>query len=204
MKTTLFLPVLLGAILTALTAPAQQPMTSVPRPPQPVIVQPTRPQIQPPRPPQPVVVQPTRPQIQPPRPPQPVIVQPTRPQIQPPRPVVQPPRPPVGYNGWQPLATIAVRQPYGQSSTVLNGAYTNFRFLKLMVYNMPLNVGRLVVSYEYGPVTVVPMHYRLVPGGESHSYTVQNPGSRRIRRIGFSYSSAAPLNRANVTILGLR
>ena len=197
MKTTLFFPILLGAVLTALTAPAQQPMPSVPRPPQPVIVQPTRPQIQPPRPPQPVVVQPTRPQIQPPRPPQPVIVQPTRPQI-------QPPRPPVGYNGWQPLATIAVRQPYGQSSTVLNGAYTNFRFLKLMVYNMPLNVERLVVSYEYGPVTVVPMRYRLMPGRDSHIYTVQNPGSRRIRRIRFSYGSFAPLNRANVTILGLR
>ena len=197
MKITLFLPILLGAVLTALTASAQQPVPSMPRPPQPVIVQPTRPQIQPPRPPQPVVVQPTRPQIQPPRPPQPVVVQPTRPQI-------QPPRPPVGYNGWQPLATIAVRQPYGQSSTVLNGAYTNFRFLKLMVYNMPLTVERLVVSYEYGPVTIVPMHYRLMPGGESHSYTVQNPGSRRIRRIGFSYGSAAPQNRANVTILGLR
>ena len=197
MKTTLFLPVLLGAVLTALTASAQQPVPSMPRPPQPVIVQPTRPQIQPPRPPQPIVVQPTRPQIQPPRPPQPVVVQPTRPQI-------QPPRPPVGYNGWQPLATVAMRQPYGQSSTVLNGAYTNFRFLKLMVYNMPLTVERLVVSYEYGPVTIVPMRYRLMPGGNNHIYTVQNPGSRRIRRIGFAYSSAAPQNRANVTILGLR
>ena len=161
MKTTLFLPVLLGAVLTALTAPAQQPVPSVPRPPQPVIVQPTRPQI-------------------------------------------QPPRPPMGYNGWQPLATVAVRQPYGQSSTVLNGDYTNFRFLKLRVYNMPLNVERLVVSYENGPVTIVPMRYRLMPGGDSHSYTVQNPGSRRIRRIGFSYSSAASQNWANVTILGLR
>ena len=197
MKTTLFFPVLLGAVLTALTASAQQPVPSMPRPPQPVIVQPTRPQIQPPRPPQPIVVQPTRPQIQQPRPPQPVVVQPTRPQI-------QPPRPPVGYNGWQPLATIAIRQPYGQSSTVLNGAYTNFRFLKLLVYNMPLNVERLVVSYEYGPVTIVPMRYRLMPGGNNHIYTVQNPGSRRIRRISFSYASAAPLNRANVTILGLR
>ena len=190
MKTTLFLLILLGAVFTALTAPAQQPVPSVPRSPQPVVVQPTRPQIQPPHPPQPVVVQPTRPQIQPTRPPQPV--------------VVQPPRPPIGYNGWQPLATIAVRQPYGQSSTALNGAYTNFRFLKLMVYNMPLNVERLVVSYENGPVTIMPMRYRLMPGGDSHSYTVQNPGSRRIRRIGFSYSSAAPQNRANVAILGLR
>ena len=168
MKTTLFLPILLGAVLTALTAPAQQPVPSAPRPPQPVIVQPTRPQ------------------------------------IQPPRPIVQPPRPPVGYNGWQPLATIAIRQPYGQSSTVLNGAYTNFRFLKLLVYNMPLNVERLVVSYEYGPVTIVPMRYRLMPGGNNHIYTVQNPGSRRIRHIRFSYSSAAQINRANVTILGLR
>ena len=172
MKTTLFLLILLGAVFTALTAPAQQPVPSVPRSPQPVVVQPTRPQIQPPHPPQPVVV--------------------------------QPPRPPVGYNGWQPLATIAVRQPYGQSSTALNGAYTNFRFLKLLVYNMPLNVERLVVSYEYGPVTIVPMRYRLMPGGESHSYNVQNPGSCRIRRISFSYSSAASQNRANVTILGLR
>ena len=186
MKTTLCLLILMGAVFTALTAPAQQPVPSVPRPPQPVIVQPTRPQIQPPRSPQPVVVQPTRPQIQPPRP------------------AVQPPRPPVGYNWWQPLATVAMRQPYGQSSTVLNGAYTNFRFLKLMVYNMPLNVERLVVSFENGPVTIVPMRYRLMPGGNNHIYTVQNPGSRRIRRIGFSYGSAAPQNRANVTILGLR
>lgn len=168
MTTTLFLSVLLGTVLTVLTAPAQQPVPSVPRPPQPVVVQPTRPQ------------------------------------IQPPRPAVPPPRPPMGYNGWQPLATIAVRQRYGQSSTVLNGAYTNFRFLKLMVYNMPLTVERLVVSYEYGPVTVVPMRYHLMPGSDSHIYTVQNPGSRRIRRIRFSYGSFAPLNRANVTILGLR
>lgn len=197
MKTALLFPaLLLSGLLAARSAAAQQVVQpSRPQPPQPVI-QPSQPQ--PPRP-QPVI-QPSRPQpaIQPPRPPQPQ-PQPPRPPIQP-----QPPRPPVGYNEWRLLATIAVRQPYGQTGTVLNGSYTNYRYIKLKVSNMPLYLENLVVSYDYGPATTIPVRYRLVPGSDSHVYNVQRTGSRRIRRIDFSYGIAGLLNRANVAILGLR
>ena len=180
MKTFLFFPVLLlSGLLAAHPAAAQQ--VQPPRPPQPAI--------QPPRPP----VQP-----QPPRPPQPTI-QPPRPPVQP-----QPPRPPVGYNEWRLLATIPVRQLYGQTGTALNSPYTNFRYIKLKVSGMPLNLDHLVVSYDYGPATTIPVRYRLLPGSDSHVYKVQSTGSRRIRRIDFSYGSSGLLNRANVLILGLR
>ena len=221
MKTSLFLPILLG---TVLTAPAQQTVPSVPRPPQPAVVQPIRPQIQPPRPPQPAVVQPTRPQIQPPRPPQPVVVQPTRPQIQPPRPPqpivvqpsrpqIQPPRPPrpiiqplhPSYNEWFPIATLAVRQPVGQVGAVLNGGYYDFRYLKLRVRNMPLTLDHLLVSYDYGPASSVPLHYRLQPGQNSPPLNLQRLGRHRIRRLDLWYTSSGNLfNPAVVTVFGLR
>lgn len=97
-----------------------------------------------------------------------------------------------------------MRQPFGQTGTALNSAYTNFRYIKLKVSGMPLNLENLIVSYDYGPATVVPVRYRLLPGSESHVYQVQRTGSRRIRRIDFSYGSGGLLNRANVTVLGLR
>lgn len=207
MKTTLFLAALLGAGLAALPAPAQQPMPSVPRPPQPGGVQP-------PRPPQPVVgqprpPQPPRPQIQPPRPPQPVVVQPQpprppQPQIQPPRPVVvQPPRP--SNSEWLPVVTLAVRRPVGQVGAVLDGAYHNFRYLKLRVRNMPLTLDHLLVSYDYGPASSVPLRYRLRPGQDSAPLNLQRLGGRRIRRLDLWYSSSGNLfNPAVVTVLGLR
>ncbi|MFC6225299.1 hypothetical protein ACFP2F_18775 [Hymenobacter artigasi] len=209
MKTTLFLAALLGAGLAALPAPAQQPMPSVPQPPQPGGVQP-------PRPPQPVVGQPRpprppQPQIQPPRPPQPVVVQPQpprppQPQIQPPRPpqpVIQPPRP--SYSEWLPVITLAVRRPVGQVGAVLDGAYHNFRYLKLRVRNMPLTLDHLLVSYDYGPASSVPLRYRLRPGQDSAPLNLQRLGGRRIRRLDLWYSSSGNLfNPAVVTVLGLR
>ena len=197
MKSSLFFFALtLSGMLAARSAAAQQVVQpSRPQPPQPAIQPPRPPQpaIQPPRPPQPAI-QPSRPQ--PPQPPQPAI-QPPRPPVQP-----QPPRPPVGYNEWRVLATIAVRQPHGQTGTVLNGLYTNYRHIKLKVSNMPLMLERLIVSFEYGPATIIPVHYRLLPGHDSHVFNVQGTGRRRIRRIDFSYSSPGLFNRANVTILG--
>ena len=100
---------------------------------------------------------------------------------QPPRPVIQPPRPP--YSGWIPVATIAVRQPVGQAGAGLTGASCNFRCLKLRVRNMPLTLDHLLVSYDYGPSSSVPLHYRLRPGHESPPLSLQHLGGRRGRRL---------------------
>ncbi len=149
------------------------------------VVQPPRPQVQPPRP------QPPQPAIQPPRPPYP------------PRPVIQPPRPP--HSGWVPVATLAVRQPVGQAGAVLDGAYHSFRYLKLRVNNRPLTLDHLLVSYDYGAASSVPLHYRLRPGHEGPPLSLQRPGGRRIRRLDLWYSSGGGLfSPAVVTVLGLR
>ena len=122
---------------------------------------------------------------------------------QPPRPVIQPPRPP--YSGWMPVATIAVRQPVGQAGAELTGASHNFRYLKLRVRNMPLTLDHLLVSYDYGPASSVPLHYRLRPGHESPPLSLQHLGGRRVRRLDLWYTSGGGLfNPTVVTILGLR
>ena len=122
---------------------------------------------------------------------------------QPPRPVIQPPRPP--YSGWIPVATIAVRQPVGQAGAGLTGASCNFRCLKLRVRNMPLTLDHLLVSYDYGPASSVPLHYRLRPGHESPPLSLQRLGGRRIRRLDLWYTSGGGLfNPTVVTILGRR
>ncbi|TDN38879.1 hypothetical protein E4631_21535 [Hymenobacter sp. UV11] len=155
------------------------------------VVQPGRPQVQPPRPPRP-----PRPPVQPVRPPYP-----PRPP-QPPRPPIRPPRPPV--NSWIPIATIVLRQPVEQAGAGLRGSSNNFRYLKLRVSNRPLTLDHLLVSYDYGPASSLPLHYRLLPGHDSRSLSLQL-GGRRIRRLDLWYSSGGGLfSPATVTVLGLR
>lgn len=181
MNRSLLFCALLSALLASRPGVAQQ------------VVQPTRPQPYPPQPPRP---QP-QPVVQQPQP----VIQPVRPQ--PPRPTIQPPRPPA--NGWIPVATIAVRQPVGRAGAVLSGAYQSFRYFKLRVNNRALTLDHLLVSYDSGPASSLPLRYRLLPGRDSAPLSLQRMSGRRIRRVDLWYSSdGGYFNPVSVTILGLR
>lgn len=186
MKRPLFFYALLSVILASRLGVAQQ------------VVQPTRPQSYPPQP-QPVVQQP-RPAIQPPRPPfppqRPYPTQPIRPSIQPPRQLA---------SGWVPVAVIAVRQPVGHAGAMLSGAYHNFRYLKLRVNNRALTLDHLLVSYDKGPGTNLPLRYRLLPGRDSAPLSMRTLNGRSIRRVDLWYNTDGGLfNPVSVTVLGMR
>lgn len=186
MKRSLFFYALLSVLLASRPGVAQQ------------VVQPTRPQPYPPQP-QPVVQQP-RPAIQPPRPS--YLPRPPYPP-QPPRPAIQPPRPPA--SGWIPVAIIAVRQPVGHAGAMLSGAYHSFRYLKLRVNNRALTLDHLLVSYDNGPGSSLPLRYRLLPGRDSAPLSLRTLGGRSIRRVDLWYSTDGGLfNPVSVTVLGMR
>lgn len=98
-----------------------------------------------------------------------------------------------------------MRQPAGQAGAVLSGAYYSFRYFKLRVNNRPLTLDHLLVSYDYGPASNLPLRYRLLPGHDSPPLSLQRLGGRRIRRVDLWYSSGGGLfNPVSVTVLGLR
>lgn len=178
-------------ILASVSAAAQQVTTPNAR-------RPGRPQIQPPRPP--VVVQPPRP----PRPP----VRPPRPPVRPPRPprppvvIVRPPRP-VPVAAWRLIAQTQARRTIDHDGVLVGNSYYGFRYLKLRVWNAPLNLLRLVVTYENGQSEDIAVRYGIPAGGETRPISLVG-GRRRIRRIDFWYNTSGwRRGRATVAVYGL-
>ncbi len=98
-----------------------------------------------------------------------------------------------------------MRQPVGRAGAVLSGAAQGFRYLKLRVNNQSLTLDHLLVSFDYGPASSLPLRYRLLAGRDSAPLNLQRLGGRRIRRVDLCYGSdGGYFNPVSVTILGLR
>ncbi|GAA3932723.1 hypothetical protein [Hymenobacter algoricola] len=98
-----------------------------------------------------------------------------------------------------------MRQPVGRGGAVLSGATQNFRYLKLRVNNRSLTLDHLLVSFDSGPASSLPLRYRLLPGRDSAALSLQRLSGRRIRRVDLRYSSdGGYFTPVSVIVLGLR
>jgi hypothetical protein len=88
---------------------------------------------------------------------------------------------------------------------VVQGPYDNFRKIKFKVTDAPLNMQRLVVTYDNGAPDNIDIRQNIPQGGESRVIDLRGVGKRSLRRIDFWYDTKGFLKgKADVTVFGMK
>jgi hypothetical protein len=88
---------------------------------------------------------------------------------------------------------------------LVSGPFNDFRRIKFKVTGAPLNLQRLVVTYENGVPDPIDVRHRIPEGGESRQIDLPGGGKRRIRRIDFWYDTKGFVKgKAHVTMFGMK
>jgi hypothetical protein len=88
---------------------------------------------------------------------------------------------------------------------VVQGPFNDFRRIKFKVTGAPLNLQRLVVTYDSGVPDPIDVRHSIPEGGESRQIDLKGAGKRRIRRIDFWYDTKGFLKgKAHVTVFGMK
>jgi hypothetical protein len=116
--------------------------------------------------------------------------------------VVNAPRP--GTVGeWRYLGTVNARFTADHDAIVVQGPYDFFRRIKFKVTNAPINLIRLIVTYDDGGLPEnIDTRFSIPAGGESRVIDLRG-NRRKIRTIEFWYDTKGVLQgRANVSVFG--
>jgi Protein of unknown function (DUF2541) len=115
-------------------------------------------------------------------------------------------RPRAGAAGeWRVIGTTRASHAADHDTLVVAGPFDDFRAIKFKVTGAPLNLHRVVVTYENGEPDRLDVRHNIAQGGESRTIDLRGAGKRRIRRIDFWYDTKGLANReAAVTILGMK
>ena len=116
--------------------------------------------------------------------------------------VVSAPRP--GTPGeWRYLGTVNARFTADHDAIVVQGPYDFFRRIKFKVTSAPINIIRLIVTYDDGGLPEnIDTRFSIPAGGESRIIDLRG-NRRKIRTIEFWYDTKGVLQgRANVSVFG--
>ena len=116
--------------------------------------------------------------------------------------VVSAPRP--GTPGeWRYLGTVNARFTADHDAIVVQGPYDFFRKIKFKVTSAPINLIRLIVTYDDGGLPEnIDTRFSIPAGGESRVIDLRG-NRRKIRTIEFWYDTKGVLQgRANVSVFG--
>ena len=116
--------------------------------------------------------------------------------------VVSAPRP--GTPGeWRYLGTVNARFTADHDAIVVQGPYDFFRRIKFKVTSAPINIIRLIVSYDDGGLPEnIDTRFSIPAGGESRIIDLRG-NRRKIRTVEFWYDTKGVLQgRANVSVFG--
>ena len=87
---------------------------------------------------------------------------------------------------------------------VVRGPYDNFRRIKFKVTDAPLNLHRLVVTYDNGEPDRIEVREEIRQGGESRVIDLRG-GTRSLRKIEFWYDTkGSGKGKADVTVFGMK
>jgi hypothetical protein len=88
---------------------------------------------------------------------------------------------------------------------IVQGPYDNFRRIKFKVTDAPLNMQRMVVTYDNGAPDNIEVRQDIPQGGESRVIDLRGIGKRSLRRIDFWYDTKGFLKgKADVTVFGMK
>jgi hypothetical protein len=113
-------------------------------------------------------------------------------------------RPRAGAPGtWRVIGQVTAGFTADHDTIVVAGPFDNFRKIKFKVTDAPLNLQRLVVTYDNGAPDELEVRENIKQGGESRAIDLRGVGKRSIRKIDFWYDTKGVLRgRADVTVFG--
>ena len=115
-------------------------------------------------------------------------------------------RPGAGAPGtWKLLGTVDAQHTADHDVIVVAGPHDYFRQLKFKVTNSPLNMQRMVVTYDDGGLPEnINIRFNIPQGGESRVIDLKG-GKRKLKAVHFWYDTKGFLKgRADVTLFGIK
>jgi len=110
-----------------------------------------------------------------------------------------------GAGSWRVIGTTEAGIQADHDGILVRGPFDDFRRIKFKVTGAPLNLQRLVVTYENGVPDKLDVRSNIPEGGESRQIDLAGSGKRRVRRIDFWYDTKGLLKgRAHVTVFGMK
>jgi len=86
---------------------------------------------------------------------------------------------------WRAIGTAEAGFHADHDGILVRGPFNDFRRIKFKVTGAPLNLQRLVVTYESGTPDPIDVRHNIPEGGESRHIDLPGAGTRKIRRIDF-------------------
>ena len=105
---------------------------------------------------------------------------------------------------WVRLGRVTATHSADHDTIRVDGRNDDFRKLKFRVSDSPLNLHRIIVTYDNGGAERLDVRQNIPKGGETRDIDLQG-GKRSIRTIEFWYDTKGLLNgKADVTAYGKR
>lgn len=106
---------------------------------------------------------------------------------------------------WRLLGSVQANHTADHDVIVVAGPYDYFRKLKFKVTDAPLNITRMVVTYDGGGLPEkIETRFEIPQGGESRVIDLKG-GRRKIKTIEFWYDTKGFLKgKADVTVFGMK
>ena len=106
---------------------------------------------------------------------------------------------------WRLIGRTQASHSADHDSIIVKGPFDNFRKVRFRVTGAPLNMQRMVITYENGAADKIEVRHKIAQGGESRVIDLRGVGSRHIRRIDFWYDTEGWLKgRADVSVFGMK
>ncbi|MDQ6473096.1 hypothetical protein RB619_20845 [Flavobacterium sp. LHD-80] len=106
---------------------------------------------------------------------------------------------------WRLLGQTHAQHTADHDVIIVKGPYDNFRKIKFKVTDAPLNMLKIVVTYDNGVPDNITVRQNISKGGESRVIDLRGAGKRSIRKIQFWYDTKGFLNgQADVTVFGMK
>ena len=105
---------------------------------------------------------------------------------------------------WEKLGRVTATHGADHDKIKVEGRNDDFRRLKFRVSDSPLNMHKVVVTYDDGAPEILEVRQEISKGGETRAIYLKG-GKRSIRTIEFWYDTKGLLNgKADVTAYGQR
>lgn len=113
------------------------------------------------------------------------------------------PRPgPAG--SWRLIGQVTASFKSDHDTIIVAGPFDNFRRIMFKVTDAPINIQRMVVTYDNGEPDEIAVRARIPKNGQSRAIDLKGIGKRSIRKIEFWYDTKGLLDgRAEVTVFGM-
>ena len=110
-----------------------------------------------------------------------------------------------GAGSWRLIGTTHADHAADHDAIVVQEPFDNFRKVKFKVTDAPLNMLRMVVTYDNGAPDRIDVRQNIPQGSESRAIDLRGVGKRSIRKIEFWYDTKGFLKgKADVTVFGMK